>query len=246
MVELFWPQSGVAQLVLNRPERGNAFSAALVTELTQALDQAHAEPDTHTVIFSAEGDDFSTGMDLSGLSQETDESLLGRFVAIEDLLAKVWSSSCRTVSVVHGRAWGAAADLVLACDLRLGQANASFRFPGAQFGLVLGSRRLACRIGSDRARQIILQGSTVKADQALEIGMLHRLVEGFEPADLPQIRVDLETQRQIMAATRAADDATSESLAQDRRALLASAQRAGLKDRMLQYLAGVQAAKQKS
>lgn len=245
MVELLWSQPGVAQLVMNRPERGNAFSAALVTALGEAVDQAHARSDVHTLVFSAKGDDFSTGMDLSGLSQETDESLLARFVAIEDLLAKVWSSSCRTVAVVSGRAWGAAADLALACDLRLGQTNASFRFPGAQFGLVLGSRRLACRIGSDQARQIILHGATVKAEQALSIGMLHRLIDGFEPTDLPEIRVDLETQRQIMLATRAADDA-SEALAQDRRALVLSAERPGLKDRMLTYLAGVQAAKQKS
>jgi enoyl-CoA hydratase len=246
MVELSWSQPGVAQLVMNRPERGNAFSAALVTALGDAVDQAHARSDVHTLVFSAKGDDFSTGMDLSGLSQETDESLLARFLAIEDLLAKVWSSSCRTVAVVSGRAWGAAADLVLACDLRLGQTNASFRFPGAQFGLVLGSRRLACRIGSDRARQIILHGATVKAEQALSIGMLHRLIDGFEPTDLPEIRVDLETQRQIMLATRAADDTSSDALAQDRRALVLSAERPGLKDRMLTYLAGVQAAKQKS
>jgi enoyl-CoA hydratase len=246
MVELVWPTPGMAQLILSRPERGNAFSAELVAELTSAVDQAQAKPDTHTLIFSAKGDDFSTGMDLSGLSQETDESLLERFVAIEDLLARVWSSSCRTVAVVSGRAWGAAADLALACDLRLGHASASFRFPGAQFGLVLGSRRLACRIGSDRARQIILQGATVKADQALAIGMLHRLVEGFEPADVPTVRVDLETQRQIMLATRSADDATPEALAQDRLALIASAQRPGLKDRMLTYLAGVQASQKKT
>jgi enoyl-CoA hydratase len=243
MVEVWWPKPGMAQLVLSRPERGNAFSAELVSELTRAVDQAQAKSDTHTLIFSAKGDDFSTGMDLSGLSQETDESLLERFVAIEDLLARVWASSCRTVAVVSGRAWGAAADLALACDLRLGHASASFRFPGAQFGLVLGSRRLACRIGSDRARQIILHGTTVKAEQALAMGMLQGLVEGFEPADLPTIRVDRETQRQVMAATRSADDTTPGALAQDRLALMASAQRPGLKDRMLQYLAAVQASK---
>ena len=243
MVEVLWPNPGMAQLVLSRPERGNAFSAELVAALTRAVDQAQAESDTHTLIFSAKGDDFSTGMDLSGLSDETDASLLERFVAIEDLLARVWSSSCRTVAVVSGRAWGAAAELALACDVRLGHASASFRFPGAQFGLVLGSRRLACRIGSDRARQIILQGTTVKAEEAVAIGMLHRLVEGFEAAELPAIRVDRETQRQIMAATRSADDPTPETLAQDRLALVASAQRPGLKDRMLQYLAGVQANK---
>jgi enoyl-CoA hydratase len=243
MVEVWWPKPGMAQLILDRPERGNAFSAELVSELTRAVDQAQAKSDTHTLIFSAKGDDFSTGMDLSGLSQETDESLLERFVAIEDLLARVWASSCRTVAVVSGRAWGAAADLALACDLRLGHASASFRFPGAQFGLVLGSRRLACRIGSDRARQIILHGTTVKAEQALAMGMLQGLVEGFEPADLPTIRVDRETQRHVMAATRSADDAMPGALAQDRLVLMVSAQRPGLKDRMLQYLAAVQASK---
>jgi enoyl-CoA hydratase len=246
VVELHWPQPGIAHVVMNRPERGNAFSATLVASLTQAVDQAHASGDTHTLVFSAAGEHFSTGMDLSGLSEETDESLLNRFVAIEDLLARVWTSTCRTVVVVQGRAWGAAADLVLACDLRVGYADASFRFPGAQFGLVLGSRRLACRVGSDHARQIVLQGLTVTSDRALALGMLHRVVEEFDPNDLPALRVDRETQRQIMQATRAADDATTQALAQDREALIASAQRAGLKDRMQRYLAAVQAAKKQS
>jgi enoyl-CoA hydratase len=246
VVELRWPMPGMAHVVMNRPERGNAFSATLVASLTQAVDEAHASGDTHTLVFSAAGEHFSTGMDLSGLSEETDESLLNRFVAIEDLLARVWTSTCRTVAVVRGRAWGAAADLVLACDLRMGFADASFRFPGAQFGLVLGSRRLACRIGSDHARQVILQGLTIPAEQAQVLGMLHRVVEGFDPSDLSAVRVDRETQRQIMQATRAADDATTHALAQDREALIASAQRSGLKDRMQRYLEAVQAAKKQS
>ncbi len=246
MVELHWPNPGVAQVVMSRPERGNAFSEALVASLTQAVDQVHASGDAHTLVFSAAGENFSTGMDLSGLSEETDESLLNRFVAIEDLLARVWTSTCRTVAVVKGRAWGAAADLVLACDLRIGYADASFRFPGAQFGLVLGSRRLACRIGSDHARQIILQGLTIASDRALVLGMLHQVVEEFDPNALPAIRVDLETQRQILQATRAADDATTRALAQDRDALMASAQRPGLKVRMQGYLAALQATKKQS
>lgn len=238
MVELLWPDTGVAQLVISRPDRGNAFSQSLVESLAREVDEVCHREEIHTVLFSAVGADFSTGMDLSGLNQETDESLLARFLAIEDLLASIWSSQKRTVAIVQGRAWGAAADLVLACDLRLGYQDASFRFPGAQFGLVLGSRRLACRIGSDLARQTILQGLTIRADRALAMGMIHALVDEFDAKALPAMRVDGLTRTLIMRATRAADDG-DQALDLDRAALIESASRPGLRDRMLSYLGGL-------
>lgn len=249
MVELDWPVPGLGRIRLNRGAQGNAFSAALVAQLDKAVQTAEQTPGAHSLAFVAAGAHFSTGMDLSGLEGETDESLLARFLAIEDLLARVWASSLRTVALVQGRAWGAAADLVVCCDHRLARADSTFRFPGAQFGLVLGTRRLACRIGSDRARAAVLQGETLHADEALACGLLTQVLpkeqvsEEEALAGLPPLVVDGQTQALIHKASRAADDGPAGGgLAMDRSMLQDSAVCAGLQRRMQAYLARLRAA----
>lgn len=248
MSALTWPRPDLAVVRIARPGWGNAFDAGLVETLHAAITEATTHPAAQTLVFQAEGPDFSTGMDLSQLETETDESLAARFIAIEDLLAAIWSSRLRTVACVQGRAWGAAADLVVACDLRLAFQNASFRFPGAQFGLVLGTRRLACRVGSDMARQIILEGQTVNVEQAAQLGLVHQVVGRFDFESLPNLVIDPETQTAIHAASRAADDHQSAASARwakdsetdlcfDREALIASARRPGLRQRILEYRA---------
>src|SRR5690606_27107239 len=76
-----------------------------------------------------------------------------------------------TVAAVRGYAFGAGADLALACDLRLGGKSATFRFPGPQFGLVLGTKRLIHEVGPSKARAITLMNKTVGADQSHSAGL---------------------------------------------------------------------------
>lgn len=248
MSTLDWPRPDLAVVRIARTGRGNAFDTGLVATLHAAVTEAATQPAAQSLVFRAEGPDFSTGVDLSHLETETDETLAARFIAIEELLAAVWSSRLRTVACVQGRAWGAAADLVVACDLRLALQDASFRFPGAQFGLVLGTRRLACRVGSDMARQIILEGQTVTSERAAQLGLIHHVVERFDFESLPNLVVDPATQAAIHAASRAADDHHSEpqttrvadtetGLYFDRQALIGSARRPGLRQRILEYRA---------
>ncbi len=246
MSALAWPRPDLAVVRIARTGRGNAFDTRLVETLHAAITEAAVQPAAQTLVFHAEGPDFSTGMDLSDLESETDDTLAARFIAIEDFLATVWTSRLRTVACVHGRAWGAAADLVVACDLRMALPDSSFRFPGAQFGLVLGTRRLACRVGSDMARQIVLEGQTVAAERAAQLGLIHRVVESFDLESLPRLVVDPETQTAIHAASRAADDHRTAtgvtmpadveaSLHFDRQALIGSARRPGLRQRIINY-----------
>ena len=246
MLTISWPKPDLAVVRINRADRGNAFDARLVKELHAAIVEVTTQPTAQTLVFLAEGKDFSTGMDLSHLDAETDETLAARFFAIEELLAAVWSSRLRTVVCVQGRAWGAAADLAVACDLRLSSPNASFRFPGAQFGLVLGTRRLSCRIGSDMARQIILEGQTVLSERAVKLGLIHRVVDTFDLEHLPALVVTPEIQAMIHRASRAADGNHTEprpdllsgadpSLQVDFQALAQSMRRPGLRQRMRDY-----------
>lgn len=226
--------AGVQTLTLARPGRGNALAPDLVEALLAAVHEACADPGLHTLVLRGEGRNFCTGFDLSDLETASDGDLLHRFVRIEALLAALWHAPLRTVVAVDGRAWGAGADLFAACDLRAATAQASFRFPGPAFGLVLGTRRLAERIGVDAARRAAVEGLTLDAASACAQGLVTHLVDDIEAwieaATVP-LAVDRETLRQLHRATR--DDRSDADLA----ALVRSASRPGLQQRIAAYRA---------
>ena len=241
---------GVAVIELNRPARGNALSATLVEGLLAALGGATSDPSVHTVLFAAAGRHFCTGFDLSGLDACSDGDLLARFVRIETLLDSVWRAPVRTASIATGRCWGAGADLFAACDLRIAVEGASFRFPGAAFGLVLGTRRLAERVGTERAREWVTGGVELDAEAAAAAGLASRVVAPSaatitDPCDAWPWRlgllgdapaIDRATLGAIRAASRFAGGPGADALADaDLAALVRSAARPGLKSRLVSY-----------
>jgi enoyl-CoA hydratase/carnithine racemase len=173
---------GCALLILDRPAVGNALSAELVDAMHAALDQVLNDGSTHTILLSGSGRHFCTGFDLGTLDAASDAELLARLISIEQLLDRLWRAPVRTAAVASGRCWGAGADLLAVCDQRIVTPDASFRFPGAGFGIVLGSRRLALRVGLDQARRLISQGETLDAAGALQAGLVTAL---FAPSNLP-------------------------------------------------------------
>jgi len=96
--------TGVATVWLDRPERGNALSAAAVESLHRAVSTALDDDAMHTLVFRGRGKHFCTGFDLSDLESETDASLRLRFIALEQLLQAVWHAPVRTVAFATGRA----------------------------------------------------------------------------------------------------------------------------------------------
>lgn len=238
---------GVAVLLLARPSRGNALSAALVEALLAALHGALADTSVHTVVFAGTGRHFCTGFDLSALDGCSDGDLLARFVRIETLLDAVWRAPVRTVAVAHGRCWGAGADLLAACDLRLAAPDASFRFPGAAFGLVLGTRRLAERVGTDQARVWVTEGTPIDAAAAAAAGLASRPAgpapdddarrDAWARAQLGTAPViDRDTLAALRAASRPAGGPGADALADaDLAALVRSAARPGLQARLVAY-----------
>lgn len=221
---------GTLTLTLDRPERGNALAADLVEALLAAVTGACADDALHTLVLRGAGRHFCTGLDLSDLEQLRDGDLLHRLVRIETLLAALWHAPLRTVAVAQGRAWGAGADLVAVCEHRIALPGATFRFPGAQFGIVLGTRRLAERLGADRARALVTTGGELDAAAALAQG----LATAHDDAPLPPPRVSRATAAALRAATRT--DHRDADLA----ALVRSAAEPGLVARVAAYRAGLQ------
>ena len=230
---------GVATLTLARPDRGNALAADLVEALLAATDSALADPAVHTLVLRAEGPHFCTGLDLSTLAESSDGDLLLRLVRIETLLSRLWQAPLRTVALAQGRCWGAGADLFAVCEERHAAEGTSFRFPGAQFGIVLGTRRLAERVGVDSARRVVTEGLEWSAAQALAAGLATAVgaQEAWSTLTWPAPRVDAATAAALRRATRG-DHADA-----DLAALVRSAARPGLKERITAYRERLRAAR---
>ena len=235
-------QAGVTTLTLQRPERGNALGPELVEALISAAEAAMADQSVHTLVLRGAGRHFCTGLDLTDLATLSDGDLLLRLVRIETLLALLWHAPIRTVALAHGRTWGAGADLFAVCEQRLVNPDTTLRFPGAQFGIVLGTRRLAERIGVDAARALVLEGGELDAPEALALGLATQRVDtGVDTASQILTRLapplpDSATARAIRSATR--EDCRDADLA----ALVRSAARPGLQLRITAYRARLLAA----
>ncbi|MFN0184573.1 MAG: enoyl-CoA hydratase/isomerase family protein [Aquabacterium sp.] len=225
---------GLTTLTLARPERGNALGPETVEALIEAVQSvstaASGSAGAHTLVLQAEGRHFCTGLDLSGLADLDDGALLLRLVRIETLLQLVWHAPIRTVAVAQGRAWGAGADLFAACEWRVAAADTTFRFPGARFGIVLGTRRLAERVGAMAAREVTTGGGQWDCAQALALGLASH---AQMPALTPPL-VDAATAAALRDASR--EDRRDADLA----ALVRSAARPGLKQRIEAYRAALE------
>lgn len=219
-------------LTLAHAARGNALGVELVEALHAALDGVEHDATLERLVLRGEGRHFCTGLDLSDLEACSDGDLLQRLVRIETLLARLWHAPWQTVALAHGRCWGAGADLFAVCETRLAAPDTTFRFPGAQFGLVLGTRRLAERVGVDRARHLVGAGGEWTADAALAAGLATAVGEAVPPSTTA---VDRDTAAALRAATRA--DLRDADLA----ALVRSAARPGLRARIAAYLARLRA-----
>ena len=222
---------GELTLVLSRPDRGNALSQPLVEELLARVDAAFADTSVQRLVLRGEGANFCSGLDLSALEDSSDGQLLHRLVRIEMLLSLLWHAPIQTVAVAQGRAWGAGADLFAACEVRVALQGSSYRFPGALFGVVLGTRRLSEHIGVERARQVLVQGEQLDAAQALQVGLATHATEPGRPA----MAVSSATARALRQATRT--DLRDSDLA----ALVRSAAEPGLKLRIAEYSSRVRA-----
>lgn len=222
-------------LTLDRPDKMNALSAALVDALLAAVEPA-ASDGVRLLVLRGNGRNFSAGFDFGGVEQQSEGDLLLRFVRIEQLLQLLHHAPFETLALAHGKNFGAGVDLVGACSKRIVTADASFRMPGLRFGLVLGSRRFASQVGNDRARAILGDARTFGADEALRIGFIQGVAEQAEwPAAIAAAAaaaagLSADTAARLARALRT--DTRDADLAD----LARSAAQPGIKSRIAAYL----------
>ena len=227
-------ESEAVLLTLDRPSRANALDPSLVEAILEVLDAAEAAPGDMLVIDGA-GTGFCGGFDLSSLVEETDASLLHRFVRIEMLLQRIARFPKRTVAYAHGFAWGAGADLLCVCDRRIAAPDCRLSFPGSRFGLVLGTGRLAARVGARSAQALLEAPGPVRAEEAGDL-----VTDLVSPEDWPAFRTKMICRHPADAGALPLLLARARPLDQDETdmaALVRSAARPGLKERIARYRA---------
>lgn len=221
----------VTRLTLNRPQKANALSASLVEALLNAVDYACTDG-TRLLVLDGAGRHFCAGFDFSDCDEQSEGDLALRFIRIETLLQQLHHAPFETVACSHGSVFGAGADLVAACGVRVASPDTWFRMPGLRFGVVLGTRRLAHRIGADRAREILSASRRFDAAEALRIGFL---TDVATPDEWPRLAATVRTDCELLAPAAAAwlhRRITPDSRAEDMAALAASVSVPGLKERI--------------
>ena len=219
-------------LTLNRPDSSNALSPALVEALLNEITTAN---DIRLCVIKAEGRNFCAGFDLSDIDALSDGDLLLRFTRIETLLQAIHHAPIPVIAFAQGHAVGAGADLFAACWQRVAAPVTKFRFPGWQFELALGTRRLTRLVGMDNARDLLIDTKLMLSEQALGIGLA---TDVAEPEEWDQI-LEVAKQRsqalpqnalRKMLALTAVD-----TRVEDMAAIVATAGVPGLKQRILDY-----------
>ena len=221
----------VTRLTLNRPAKANALSASLVEALINAVEYAETDG-TRLVILEGNGNHFCAGFDFTGYEDANEGELVLRFIRIEHLLQRVYHAPFATLAFAHGKNFGAGADLFCACGTRIAAPATTFRMPGLRFGLVLGTRRLAHRIGADAARDILQTSRTFDAESGRELGFVTHIAGADEwPALIDAERAATATLT-VPALARLNEQTIVDTRDADMAALAQSASVPGLKERI--------------
>jgi methylglutaconyl-CoA hydratase len=167
---------GTTLVTLNRADRRNALSIDLLDQLCTAIDQLAGQGNQRVVILRGAGPVFSAGLDLR---EAMDDTLVDRSAtAVRRALQLVRTTPLITIAAVQGGAYAGGAGLMAACDIAIAAENAQIGFPEARRGLLpaLISEPLRARVREGDLRYLLLTGALVSAPQALQIGLVQRVV----------------------------------------------------------------------
>ena len=243
-VERDRPRAGCWRLVLDDAANANALSPGLVESLHEAVRGAIAS-DARAIVLDSSGERFCAGFALRDADDVEDDELRARFEAIEGLLESIRRASALTIAAVRGPALGAGADLVAACDYRIGSPAARFAFPGIRFGVVLGTRHLASLVGRQTALEILVEGKALDADAALRCGLLSEIGDDdgidarIEAIVQTAETIDTQTLRAVLRLVR---DAPA---SRDRDELVASVSRDGFAGRVREHARRIREARER-
>ncbi|HIW94985.1 MAG TPA: enoyl-CoA hydratase [Candidatus Corynebacterium gallistercoris] len=205
----------VGVITLNRPEKRNAITAALATEVACGV-REHVDAGRRVILLRGEGPAFSAGADLSGGVYSPDF-----FGALQSMLQAVLDAPVPVIADIHGPAVGAGCQLALACDLRVFGPKGAVWVPAAAHGFALDTwthLRLKDLLGGAWARNIMVGGAKVGAEQAAAVGFASFVGDGttdslaYAQTIAEQAPLSMEHSKRVLNSPNPASDPVLDEL----------------------------------
>lgn len=188
-------EDGIGRLRLNRPEKRNALNGALSRAVIDGMARLDADPAVVVIVIEGTDGAFCAGADMAE-AMEAEAAGAVHTDSAGRAAERVEASPKPLIAAIDGPAYGAGALLACACDLRVLAEGARLRFPGAEYGLVVGAAALPPLVGPALAKELIFTSRVVEAEEALRIGLANRVV----PREALRATVD-DLARTIAAAS---------------------------------------------
>lgn len=167
-------------LAMHRPEARNAMDTAMLTALVDALSDADADPELAGLLLTGSDGTFSAGADIREETGDDGRRRMELFTAFYEQLS---TFRAPTAAAVEGPAVGGGAEAAAACDVRFVGRSARFRFPGAIYGIPVGTARTVGQVGLSVAKDWVLSSRFVTADEAETRGFVQHLTDDGAAAD---------------------------------------------------------------
>lgn len=177
------PSEGVVLLVLDNPDMRNAMSDEMTVSWVSAIDEIAADASVRAVVVTGEGTAFCSGGNTSWIASEPDASvdrLRTRMIAFYRSWLAIRKLEVPTIAAINGAAIGAGLCLPLACDIRYAAVGARLGAPFVKLGMhpgMAGTFLLPNVVGEAAARDLLLTGRVVDADEALRLGLVSRVID---------------------------------------------------------------------
>jgi methylglutaconyl-CoA hydratase len=173
---------GAATVVLNRPQRRNAFGPDLISAMSDAFETLHGAEGVRVVFVRGEGGMFSAGADLAWMREAADFTEGDNredAMAMAVMFKRLWDMPALTVALVEGGAYGGGAGLIAACDYAIATKDAKFAFSEVRLGLIPAviSPYVVNAIGPRAARQLFATARVFDAAYAEKIGLVDEIVD---------------------------------------------------------------------
>ena len=187
-------ESGVAKLILNRPEVHNAFDDVLIAQIIEALDAVEADDSVRVVVLTSNGKHFSAGADLNWMKRMavlSEQENRDDAQQLAELMHRLNDLSKPTIALVNGATYGGAVGLVACCDMAIATTRSRFCLSEVKIGLspAVISPFVVAAMGERASRRFFLTAEAFDAQQAHQLGLLHSTAEN---------EADLETQGQAL------------------------------------------------
>lgn len=201
---------GVATLALNRPEKRNAMSAQMISELAETAQRLGKDPAVRVVVLAARGPVFCAGGDLAWMKEQMAASAAKRAAAARDLAMMLQTLNTMPkplVGRVHGNAFGGGVGLMSVCDVVVSAVDASFGLTETRLGLIPATigPYVVARIGEAGARRVFMSGRVFGSAEALALGLVGAVVEpaALDEAVEEQVRPYLDCAPGAVAEAKA-------------------------------------------